>query len=225
MNSYGFRCFQCEQPLALAEHGFCSRCVSLLTRPAYCRQCGSGLLHSQPHCGNCLRDEPKWQRIMQVASYQAPLVGWIQRFKFERHFWLDSALARLLLLEIYAQRRESYFDWPEVILPVPLFWQRQWQRGYNQATLIARYLSAKLAIPLDTQSLQRIRATPAQSSLNASERRRNLYHAFRYTPLKPYQRVALVDDVVTTGSTLNAVCAELKRHKVKDVMVWALARA
>lgn len=225
MQIWNFRCLHCEGRLALSHHGFCSHCTKLLEVHPYCQHCGSRLLSFQPHCGHCLRDEPKWQRIVQISDYQAPLAEWIHRFKFQHHYWLDQALARLLLLAILQQRRERYFALPEVILPVPLFWQRQWQRGYNQAELIAKPLSAWLNIPLDTESLQRIRKTMPQRELTAAERRRNLKNAFHYQPKQIYKRVALVDDVVTTGSTLNAICAELKRKGVEDVIVWALARA
>lgn len=219
-----FRCLHCTQPITLASHGFCSRCVKQLRKHPYCQQCGSPLPSFQSHCGHCLQDEPKWQRIMQISDYKSPLADWIHRFKFQQQYWLDRALARLLLLEILNQRRERYMAWPEVIMPVPLFWQRQWQRGYNQAERIAKPLAQWLNLPLDTQSLQRIRHTVAQRELTAMERRRNLKGAFRYQPQQTYRRVALIDDVVTTGSTLNAICVELKKQGVEEIVVWALAR-
>lgn len=225
MNKFDFRCFHCHKKLALAHHGFCSRCVKLLEKKPYCQHCGASLPQFQPHCGICLQNEPKWQRISQISDYKSPLAEWIHRFKFHNDYWLDQALARLLLLEILHQRRERYFSMPDVIMPVPLFWQRQWQRGYNQAELLASFLAKWLQIPLDIQSLQRVRSTPPQRELSAKERQRNLRSAFRYTPIKPYKRVAIVDDVVTTGSTLNMICAELKKQGVVEVLVWALARA
>lgn len=225
MNLFGFRCLHCAKSLALSHHGFCSRCVKLLGRKPYCQHCGASLSQFQPYCGVCLQEEPKWQRIVQVSTYKSPLAHWIHRLKFRQDYWLDRALARLLLLEILNQQRERYFALPEVILPVPLFWQRQWQRGYNQAELIARPLAKWLNIPLDTQSLTRIRATPPQRELTAFERRRNLRSAFQYRPQKEYKRVAIVDDVVTTGSTINSLCLELKKQGVEDILVWTLARA
>lgn len=225
MNIFGFRCFHCSKTLNHPEHGFCSHCTKLLLKAPYCLHCGEQLLHFQPYCGICLQNEPKWQRILYISHYKPPLATWIHRFKFGREFWLDNALARLLLLEIITQRREKYFDLPEVIFPVPLFWQRHWQRGYNQAEMIAKPISRWLNIPLDNQSLIRIRQTRPQRELTAKERRRNLRSAFIYQPIKRYKRVAIVDDVVTTGSTLNAICVELKKQGVEEIFVWALARA
>lgn len=225
MNLLNFRCFECGQMLSFAHHGFCSHCTKQLSKHPYCLHCGLPLLSFQPHCGNCLRDEPKWHRILQISDYKPPLADWIHRFKFQQHYWLDHALARLLLLEIIHQRRERYFSLPEVILPVPLFWQRQWQRGYNQAERIARPLSRWLNIPLDTHSLKRVRMTTPQRELTAQERRANLRGAFHYQPAITYRTVAIVEDVVTTGSTLNAICSELLKQGVKEIHVWTLARA
>ena len=125
----------------------------------------------------------------------------------------------------YNAKRCHALTLPEVILPVPLFWQREWHRGYNQAVLISQFLAKWLNIPLDTQSLLRIKATRSQRELTAQERRRNLKGAFCYRPIQPYKRVAIVDDVVTTGSTLNAICAELLKQGVEEIQVWTLARA
>lgn len=225
MNRWGFRCFHCHQPLALSQHGFCSHCVRLLKPSPYCGCCGSSLLADQLSCGHCMRDEPKWHRIVQISGYKAPLAEWIHRFKFQQQYWLDKPLARLLLLSIYQAKRNHHLTLPEVILPVPLFWQRYWSRGYNQAELIAKQLAAWLNIPLDNTALQRIKATALQRELSAQERRRNLRGAFCYQPQQAYQRVAIVDDVVTTGSTLNTICAELLQQGVKEIQVWTLARA
>lgn len=225
MNYWGFRCIHCQKPLSLAKHAICSVCYREIEKSCYCGCCGALLLENQLHCGNCLRDEPKWHRIVQVGYYKPPLSEWIHRFKFQQQFWLDQGLARLLLLAIKQAQRTHRLVLPEVIFPVPLFWQREWARGFNQSLLLARYLSTWLRIPLDTVSLQRINATYPQRELTASERKRNVKGAFRYTPSRAYQCVAIVDDVVTTGSTLNAICLQLRKQGVKHIQAWTLARA
>lgn len=224
-NWANFRCFHCHERLYISQHGFCSRCYRLLKLSPYCGCCGAPLETSHLGCGECFRNEPKWQRILQISAYQEPLAEWIHRFKFQHQHWLHLPLARLLLLALKQAQRTHFFSLPEVILPVPLHWQRYWQRGYNQAELLARPLAEWLNIPLDVQSLQRIRSTTSQRELNAAQRRRNLKGAFCYQPLKPYKRVAIVDDVVTTGSTLNAICTELQKQGVEEIQVWTLARA
>ncbi|MDD0823365.1 amidophosphoribosyltransferase [Mannheimia sp. AT1] len=225
MNIFGFRCFHCDKLLKINNHGFCSHCQKLINKQAYCQHCGMSSVESRLSCGYCLRNEPKWHRFIRIDEYKPPLSHWIHRFKFQHQYWLDQALARQLLLAIKQAQREQYLLLPQVIMPVPLFWQRNWQRGFNQAELIGRWLSKWLQIPLDSKSLIRNRATVSQRELTATERRRNLRKAFSYQPTEKYECVAIVDDVVTTGSTLNAICSELLKAGVKDIQVWALARA
>lgn len=224
MNFWQFRCIECEKPLQIAHWGICSHCNQQLPRSAYCGCCGTLLPENQLYCGQCLQNEPKWHRLVQISCYKPPLAHWIHRFKFQHQYWLDQPLARLLLLAIKQAQREHQLTLPDVILPVPLFWQRHWQRGFNQAELIARHLSHWLNLPLDTQSLQRLKSTRPQRELTARERRINLKGAFYYQPLKGYQRVAIVDDVLTTGSTLNMICTELQKKKVNEIQVWTLAK-
>lgn len=225
MNIWGFRCFHCQRTLRISSHGFCSRCVGLIKPSPYCTHCGSPLLSYHDGCGHCQNNEVKWHQIVQISRYHSPLADWIHRFKFQHQPHLDEALARLLLLAIKNARREYQLQQPEVIFPVPLFWQRQWKRGYNQAEYLAAYLARWLAIPVDTHALRRIKPTRSQRELTAAERKKNVQNAFCYQPSKPYRKVAIVDDVITTGSTLNAICAQLHKKGVEHIQVWALARA
>lgn len=225
MNLLGFRCFHCHKPLKISFHGFCSHCRKSLKRQPYCGRCGMNLIENSRSCGHCLRNEPKWHYLVRVDEYLPPLSYWIHRFKFQHEYWLDQALARQLLLAIKQAQRELQLTLPEVIMPVPLFWQRHWGRGFNQAELLSAWLARWLQIPLDRISLSRIRPTVSQRELNASERRKNLRGAFCYQPVKIYQKVAIVDDVITTGSTLNTICAELLKAGVQEIQVWTLARA
>lgn len=225
MNFWHFRCMHCKLTLAISHHGFCFRCYRQIKQSPYCGHCGTTLTEYHLGCGECLRYEPKWHRLLQISSYQPPLAEWIQRFKFQHHYWLDKPLARLLLLAVKNAQREHFLTLPEVILPVPLHWKRHWQRGYNQTELLAKPLSRWLNIPLDTQSLKRIQHTAPQRELDAQGRRQNLKGAFAYQPIMPYRSVALLDDVVTTGSTMNAISLELRRQGVQEIQVWTLARA
>ncbi|SUT96485.1 phosphoribosyltransferase family protein [Actinobacillus lignieresii] len=225
MNKWDFRCIECHKRLQIAEHGICSRCLKKLDITPYCGCCGSLLVDNHRYCGECLRNEPKWHRMVRVCRYSAPMTDWIHRFKFQGQYWLDRTLARLLLLAIKNAQREHGLILPEVIFPVPLYWLRYWKRGFNQAELLAIYLAKWLNIPIDTQSLKRIHNTKSQRELTAVQRRYNLKGAFYYQPIFPYRRVAIIDDVVTTGSTLNAICSELLKQGVTEIQVWTLARA
>ena len=114
---------------------------------------------------------------------------------------------------------------PEVIIPVPLHSSRYRERGFNQSLEIARILSRRLVIPLDYRSCSRIHATQAQTQLDAKERARNLKKAFAITKPLPYTHVAILDDVVTTGATVNELAKMLRQAGVKRIDVWACARA
>ena len=183
------------------------------------------------HCGNCLQQEPAWDRMVIIGRYNEPLSTLIHRFKFQRQFWLDRTLARLLYLAIRNARRTHGLMLPEVILPVPLHHFRQWQRGYNQADLLARQLSKWLNIPVKNDLITRTKRTPTQRGLSAKDRRQNLKNAFQLSAKVsakardfPYHHVALIDDVITTGSTLNEIAELLRKANVAHIQVWGLAR-
>ena len=179
------------------------------------------------HCGNCLQQEPAWDRMVIIGRYNEPLSTLIHRFKFQKQFWLDRTLARLLYLAIRNARRTHGLMIPDVIIPVPLHHFRQWQRGYNQADLLARQLAKWLRIPYANDVLRRTKRTPTQRGLSAKDRRQNLKNAFQLTPKgkqRRYRCVALVDDVITTGSTLNEIAKQLRKMHVEHIQVWGLAR-
>ena len=172
-------------------------------------------------CGRCLKTDPAYDRSLAAWTYQNPVTGLIQRFKFSG----DLAAGRLLA-ELYAEHLESQLTGPrpELMIPVPLHWRRQWRRGFNQAELIARDLSGTLKIPWQS-ALQRTRHTPTQSELPARSRTGNVARAFRCRVNQVPKHVALIDDVMTTGATLNECARVLKRHGSQRVDIWVLARA
>ena len=115
--------------------------------------------------------------------------------------------------------------WPQCIIPVPLHISRYQQRGYNQVIELATYLHRRLNLPLRLDLLERIRATAEQAGLSRTERRRNLRRAFRTTGSQLPDHVALLDDVITTGSTVNEAALTLRKAGVGYIEVWGLARA
>lgn len=223
-NFAAFRCFHCHQLLAITSHGICCRCVKLLNIKPYCGHCGAILNEESLACGACLNSSAKWHKLVKITQYASPLSTWIHHFKFHQAYWYDIPLARLLLLAVKQAQRAHYLTLPEIIMPVPLHPKRQWQRGYNQAELLARPLSRWLNIPIDCHSLQRLRHTTPQHELSGKARLSNLHNAFCYMSEKQYKRIALVDDVITTGSTLNEICMLLRKQGVEEIQVWCLAK-
>lgn len=227
MNPFGFCCMQCRRKLAMAQHGLCSRCNDQIRRFPYCGRCGAELSCDALQCGRCLREEPGWDRMVIIGRYSEPLSTLIHRFKFQNGFFLDRTLARLMLLAIHQARRTHGLILPEVILPVPLHHLRQWKRGYNQADLLAQQLARWLKLPARNDLIKRIKRTPTQRGLTATARRRNLKNAFQINQeIKryAYRSVALVDDVITTGSTLNEISKQLRQAGIVHIQVWGLAR-
>ena len=142
----------------------------------------------------------------------------IHDYKFNQQLYIGQAL----LTHIHTAYSSSSI---EALIPVPLHQSRLLERGFNQSEELARILSRLLDIPLDRQSLQRIRPTLPQSGLSLSKRHKNLLQAFRYDPHRDYRRVAIIDDVITTGSTMEEICKRLHQAGVRHVEVWSLCRA
>lgn len=117
-----------------------------------------------------------------------------------------------------------FTQWPEALLPVPLHSKRLRTRGYNQALLIAKSLAKQWKLPLITQGVQRQKHTEAQSLVDIQKRRINVKGSFILTTKLPYQHVAIIDDVITTGSTINELAHTLKSHGIAQVSAFAVCR-
>ncbi len=204
-------CPPCEQDL-VANYPRCDQCA--LPLPAV--RGPTGL------CGQCLMRPPPFDRVRAPLVYDEGMAYLIGYWKFQRHPALADLLARLWL------DREPATRDVDLLVPVPLHWRRLLWRGFNQAELLCRALrkgSSVLAeIGMDTRLLQRSRATPAQSRLGLGQRRANLAAAFTIRRPCDSLRIALVDDVLTTGATAAALAAMLKDAGARRVEVWCLAR-
>ncbi|UXI68166.1 ComF family protein [Tahibacter amnicola] len=184
-----------------------------------CTRCAIPLESGNGVCGPCLKRPPPYDAAWAPFVYAAPLDQLLTRFKFSG----DLACGRVLAETMAAVPPG---DRPEALVPVPLHRQRLRERGFNQSLELARHLGQTLGIPVLAGGLDRIRETPAQAGLAALARRRNLRGAFAPAAgLRWPAHVALVDDVMTTGSTLAACAGALRTAGVARVSAWALARA
>jgi len=204
-------CGPCEADLPWLE-GQCSVCA--LPLPT------SGLI-----CGDCLKHPPTFEHVAVPWRFAFPVDSLITRFKHQSRWPLGR-----LLTEQLARHLQYAFDEglprPDVLLPVPLARKRLQKRGFNQAKMLADWLSPALGIPVRSDLLQRIQDTPAQQQLDALARRRNLRQAFALAdePTVRGQHFALVDDVLTTGATAEALARLLKRAGAARVDIYCLAR-
>jgi len=219
------RCWLCQQALRLARHGLCSLCLRHLAPvPPCCPRCG---LPSQSHalpCGRCLYKPPPWQALIFAGVYQPPLSDLLLRLKFSSSPELAEPLARLLLLRWLARYREGSVVRPHILLSIPLHRRRYRSRGYNQAELLARPLARWLGCDYLPFALERTRATPPQQRLSETLRKRNLRQAFRCTQTLKDKHIALIDDVVTTGSTISEVSKVLNKNNIASLQIWCICR-
>ncbi|ATM76438.1 DNA utilization protein GntX [Serratia fonticola] len=219
------RCWLCRQTLRLMQQGICSYCLRTLpAKPCCCPVCG--LPSGDPHqpCGRCLQKAPPWQALVFVSDYRPPISTLVKNFKFQQTPALAPTLARLILLHWLQAHREQHLNRPEVILAVPLQDKRCWRRGYNQSELLALPLARWLGCEYRPGALRRIRATAPQQQLIARLRRRNLRGAFRCDESLAGKHVALLDDVVTTGSTMAEIATLLQKQGVASLQIWCVCR-
>jgi len=172
-------------------------------------------------CGACLRSPPHFDATLAVFNYAFPVEHLVQALKYRRHLPLAGWLAETLAETINA--REGTQD-ADCIVPLPLSPARIRQRGFNQAQEIARPLARALNLPLLPDACHRVRDSAPQASLPWKARHANIRHAFECRVDFTGQRVAVVDDVMTTGATLNEFARVLKQHGAARVENWVAAR-
>lgn len=221
-------CLLCGQllPAGHDAQSFCQNCRATMhpLSPAHCSCCAQPFpnVTSSHLCGTCLKRPPAFSTVHAAALYQGSIKEAIQRLKYRNQLTLAKPLGQRLGNIIAAAKHDFL---PHRIVPVPLHSDRLRQRGYNQALEVARPLARQLGVPLDTTLLQRIRKTPQQQGLSASERRSNLRNAFALTSRAPSFKILLIDDVMTTGETVRECCRTLLRGGVDEVQVAVIGRA
>lgn len=210
---------QCEVCRRWGRARLCRDCETRHAPPALrCPRCALRIGAAAPACGECLRDPPPFEHTVCVADYAFPWDGLIADFKFHGRPELAVLLA--------AQLRGAGHDAPapDLVLPVPLAAGRLAERGYNQAWELAR----RLGPPARADVLLRPLETAHQAELDRAERQANLRAAFMVDPRRREaiagRRVALVDDVFTTGATARAAARALRQAGAAAVDVWVIAR-
>jgi ComF family protein len=179
--------------------------------------------HARYRCADCIAEPPPFDATFALADYRAPLDTLAVGLKFRARLMLAREFAqRLARLAQDAWQDES--DWPDVIAPVPLAGQRLAERGYNQAWQIARPLARALDVRSDATLLQRVIHTAPQSRLDLDARRQNVGNAFRVVRAVRGLHVGVVDDVMTTGATLEALARTLKAAGARRVTNFVALR-
>ncbi len=221
------RCVLCSGPGRIALD-LCNDCHADLPRnEVACARCAQPLAVASPAiatllCGGCLRRPPHFDVARCAFRYAYPVDHLVRALKFRGAVTQARVLGELLAAHIADRSPQAL---PACLIPVPLARKRFQARGYNQAIEISRSIERRLGIPLRTELVVRMRETTEQAGMKKHQRRRNVRGAFTLTAALPAKHVAIVDDVITTGSTANELARVLKRAGADRVEVWAVARA
>lgn len=210
----------------------CVLCASMSHDGLLCGACDANLPYlDAPHCpvcalpapggkvcGHCIKEPPLFSGTTAVFGYSFPLDKLVHAMKYREHLALANAFAGKLALRI------DQSDLPDCIIPMPLHPAKLRERGFNQSLLLAATLARKLNIDLPVSACQRVRDTAPQSALPWKERRKNVRNAFLCNMDLTGKRVALVDDVMTTGASLNALAEAVLKRNACGVSAWVVAR-
>ncbi|MDD5301275.1 MAG: double zinc ribbon domain-containing protein [Gallionella sp.] len=210
----------------------CVLCGSMSHDGLWCAACDNALPYLDlPHCpacalptptgevcGQCLKHPPLFNQTTAVFGYAFPLDKLIQTMKYGEQLALAHAFAKKLALGINKN------DLPDCVIPMPLHPAKLRKRGFNQSLLLATETARELGIELLPDTCQRVRDTPPQSALPWKERKKNMRDAFCCDVDLTGKHVALVDDVLTTGASLNALAGAVQKRGVSKISAWVVAR-
>ncbi len=209
-------CLLCASPQANG-HALCGACLADLPRhPATsCPQCG--LASDSNLCGSCISSPPDFDATAAVFLYAYPIDTMMQRYKYGCMLNLSQTFGQLLSDKILLES-------VDLVIPMPMHPARIKERGFNQAHEIAKVLTKNHAEKLDYKSVIRQKLTPPQASLPLKERVKNIKGAFKANGDFSGKRIAIIDDVMTTGASLNELAKTLKKAGASHVECWVIAR-
>lgn len=198
---------------------WCAACDASLPylNEAHCPICALPTLQGEV-CGRCLSHPPIFTHTEVIFGYAFPLDKLIQAMKYGEQLALANGFAEKLA------HRIAQNNLPDYIIPMPLHPARLKERGFNQSLLLAEKVARELDIKLLSNACQRVRDTPSQSSLKWKERDKNVKGAFSCDVDLTGKRIALVDDVMTTGASLNALAKAIKKAGAAEINTWIIAR-
>jgi ComF family protein len=223
------RCLACDGIINQhSDQVFCSVClekISFITG-SFCPICGLPFLDSPAGshiCGNCLEKKPYYTKARAVAAFKTVIMDAIHKFKYGRSISTGHALGSFMAGFSFPD-----FDFSEysLLLPVPLHIKRLQERGFNQSLLLAKEIGKKYQLPVNFSLLKRCKFTLTQAGLNKAEREKNIKGAFSVTDKKKVagKHIILIDDVYTTGATVNECAKVLLKADAQQVAVLALSR-
>ena len=215
-------CILCKN-LSQQSLDICKPCAAELPTLKHCCQtCGLPGWETI-RCGQCLQMNPPFDITHTLFSYEAPIPKLILDLKFQQALTHARLMGEMLAAKIQNEWYQKT-ELPGAIIPMPLHKERLRERGFNQAIEIAKPIAKQLNLPLLTHAAVRVKSTAAQATLSGDERRKNIRHAFIIKKEFKNIHIAVVDDVITTGSTIHEFCRMLKKHGAHKISVWCCAR-
>ena len=216
------RCLLCGEGDGVLN-GICAPCSNDLPALGHsCQTCALPLPNTgDRHCASC-QQQPPPQSLSRACWYYAyPVAQLIQRFKYQRDLAAGHTLAELAAVVLDPAPAQH----PDLLVPIPMHWRKQLARGYNQAQLIATTLGSRWRIPVEPRALRKLTPTDSQQTLRRTQRKKNLARSFRARADRVAGlHIGLVDDVITTGATLEAAAQALLDAGAHQVSAIALAR-
>jgi ComF family protein len=220
-------CPSCREPLG-DGHGLCAGCWAKLSfiEPPYCARLGIPFVYD-PGPGllsmEAIANPPAYDRARAAVRYDDVARALVHKFKYSDHMELAAMMGQWMARAGRELTREA-----DALVPVPLHWRRLWARRFNQSASLAAAVSRSTAVPVLYESLKRVRATPQQVGLDKGERAQNVSGAFRVAPERKAdvagRRLVIVDDVLTSGATVDACARALLRAGAAHVDVLTFAR-
>ena len=220
-------CLLCDLP---SQQSLICQCChhAILTERPCCLHCGSALVISQPFCGECIKHRFAFQQLHAIASYQSPYPALIKQLKYNNQLLFADLLGLLLATSVKQRYKPQQLQQIDGLIPVPLHINKLRTRGFNQANLITNALIKNLPLQIVKEQVIRNKITTPQEGLSRQQRALNLEGAFSLTPQDQHslqgKYVVIIDDVVTTGATINSLCHCLLKAKVKRIDVWCICR-
>lgn len=205
--------------------GLCALCLSDAQLGQVCLHCHKPLAHAPPHrCGSCLKRQ-RWRPTISGLNYHHPAGRFVGLGKQRRQPSLYTAALAPLVTKLNQLQQQGLLITPDALVAVPIHRTRLRQLGFNHAHIIAKQLGDALGIEVIENLVGKRHCTANQQQLDAKARRRNLKQAFSVTQTGKGQNLALIDDVITTGSTLSELSGELTRNGFRVSQSWTLASA
>ena len=220
-------CIICKKFISDKNIPLCNECFKKIKfiNSNYCVKCGIVLNYGGEHCYECLKSNRKkfYEYLRSVCVYDGVIKDIIHLFKYSNKEYLYTFLGDLMVEYI---KKEQNFLNVDLIVPVPLHWYKKFQRSYNQSDLLTKYIAKKLNMKFELNNLYRKKFTKSQTKLNREKRIKNVRGVFDIKNPDEFdkRKILLIDDVTTTGATLNECAWILKKAGASKIYGLTLAR-